>query len=123
MSLADDVLNAGAVDILLHVHGESVTYKPRASDDVSLTGIVGNIETDQDEIDEGTERAQRTTLSIARDPDGTYGGVASPTERDTVEIGGVEWAVTAVEMTRGNMARLILERGAAVDLSGSDYEG
>lgn len=108
---------------ILSEFGETVTYKPRNDDDVSLTGKLDPATTEEAETEQGTAWVYQRMLKISTDIASTHGGVATPTPRDLVEIDSQDWAVVDVDYLRGNAALLTLQREAAVELSGPDYEG
>ena len=92
-SLFDADYAVGAVPNLLARFGTAVTYTPAAGDAVSLTGIVSARRTDLLETDDGERVYKRLSVAIATDPDGPFGGVASPTLRDRMTVNGVVYDV------------------------------
>ena len=87
--------------------GQEVTYQDPEVDPVEITAQVGDERDEPGEDDRGNETLTRTrTLTIGRDPDSEFGGVASPGVHATFLIGTEEWAIAAIESQTEAVSRL-----------------
>lgn len=95
MTAFDDEFASAALPDLFAQFGETVVYADPAYDPVTLTAMVGPVSAMSLEgADGGLDRRVVREMTISRDPDGEFGGIASPRDsrRDTrITIAGEEW--------------------------------
>ena len=108
--------------------GREITYHAPRSNAVTLTAIVGQVQTATEDDAEGGRTLQQTrSVTISRDPDGEFSGVATPfKEADTRErsyftIDGDEWTIAEVESETPSLARLRCVRGDVLELTRPGY--
>ena len=119
MSAFDQAM-AAVADGLMAVNGDetvTVRYLDPPNDPVTVTAILGDIETREIE----GERQRTRTVTITTDPTGDYGGVANPGTHATVEIDGVEWPIEAVEDRTASLVRIRLVDLALVDARNQEF--
>jgi hypothetical protein len=97
--------SAGA-EVILSMFGQSATYVDGETSTV-LTARCGPIN-GSEETDPVRNRrnVRRRTVTISLDPNGSFGGVASPKESAYFTIGSESWSIEAIEYKGNGMARL-----------------
>lgn len=114
MTAFDDLFAEMGLPLLKEQLGETVTYTPAGGENVELTAIVGPEETEETEDLEGITQRRVRQVTIATDPDGDWGGVAAPGTNDSLTIGGVEYAVEAIEAQSASLTQMrLVRRGVA----------
>jgi len=102
VSTFDAIFAEAAVPLLFDMNGTAdLVYLPSVGGaSVSMTGIVSGRRTELVETDDGERVYKRLSVAITTDPDGPFGGVASPTLRDRMIVNGVTYDVEeGVEQT------------------------
>ena len=96
MSRLDANFATTVLPLHLHHTGTVVSYEHPDAEPVALTAVVGPIRhvLQEDEGGGGVNRTLERVVTISRDPDGTYGGVADPGVPGVFVIDGVDWAVS-----------------------------
>ena len=115
-SLHDDMIAAYAVpDHMEHLgRGTPISYLVPGSDPVTLKAIVGAESSEDVESDGDRTRRRVRTVKITTDPDGAYGGVATPVAaRDTMIIDDETWALEAIELKEAGLVVLRVVRPEA----------
>lgn len=127
MTVFDDEFAAAALPELFEQFGRSIVFEDPACDPVALTAIVGEITGEEDEAaDGGIERRQTREVTITRDQEGEFGGIADPLTAGRltlVLIDEVHWAIEGVNSQTANLTCLRLVRVGAVEKSRPGYRG
>ena len=121
MSRFDANMAAVAAPALFHVHGESVTVTAADGTETALTAIVGPERRVDMQTGDGRNLRYERDVTIGRGPTADYGGVASPAVNMTVTIGGLVYAVEAIENESENLARLHTVRIGVVERTRPGY--
>ena len=123
MSRFDSMFAGSGLPLLMYQAGQAITYTPVTGSAVSLTAIVGEVSTLEEDDDDGrTSRASRD-VTIATDPSASTGGVAAPSLADTVTIGSDIWPVESIEALAGSFVRLRVARSEPIALTRAGYRG
>ena len=103
--------------------GEPVTYTPPDDGEaVALTGIVEREQVEEDPAGDGRRQRRVRGVKILSDADDAdYGGVAAPSERATVTIDSIEYAVNSIGTVTSSVWRLGLVRIGSVEKSRPGY--
>lgn len=118
-----DRMAVTGLPMLLSVHGEAVTYVPVTGSAVSLTAIVGDVTTLDDDDEEGRTARASCDVTIGLDPAASTGGVADPSLKDKVTIGSDVWAVESIEALGGAFCRLRVVRDESIEKTREGYRG
>jgi hypothetical protein len=122
-SLIDALFEEAGVPALMNALGDedAVIYRNGVDDDVTLTAVIGPVETIPRDTETGTEMREERTVIIAADPDGDYGGVADPAAGAEVEIDEVVWAVEAVTVRVAGLIDLRCVRAPKTRIHGRGF--
>lgn len=121
MSQFDDNFAAGSLPALMEVHGQTITYTPVTGSAVSLTAIVGEVNSSIDDEDDGRTEHRERMVTIMTDPSSSFGGVAAPSHADSVTIDSEVWAVDVPGKERGHSVELRVVRTPIVERSREGY--
>jgi hypothetical protein len=120
----DTIFADSGVPALMESLGSSVTYNDPEEDAVALTAIVGHTEVieEADGAASGGRRKRYVReVIVARDEEGTYGGVATPKLSATLTIDGEDWAVEAIEAQSASTLKLRCVRKTVSEQSRAGY--
>jgi len=120
-SLLDDLMSAIGVDALMHQRGQSATYSPAGGTPVTLTAILGDERTEEDDEFDGRRSRQVRSATIAKDPNCEWGGVAAPATNATMTADGVIYAVRSIESETESLVTLALQRKTQIERSRQRY--
>lgn len=117
----DDAEAGLALPAQLGLAGSSVSITPPGGATIALTGVLGALETEELQGAGGIRRDLTRTLTIARDPDGSYGGIAEFNESSAILIDGQEWRCLRIEARSAAAVRLRIGLSAAADRTRQSY--
>lgn len=115
MSRHDDAFAGCALPEHFREFGQSVTYKDPEGDPATITAIVGEVNAEPRDDEEGAGWIDTLELTIGLDPDDAdHPGVRSPrrsagNEATTVTVAGRKWTVVDVAIQAGGLAVLRCE--------------
>ena len=120
MAKFDDIFADAARPVLLDNMGRTITYRPHNGDAVAITAVVEPEAASERQDEQGRDRRRRRVVIIST---AASGGIASPSNKDTLDIGTEEWSVETIENHSGSLARLLVVRIGSVERSRPQYRG
>lgn len=114
--------DAGA-PVLLSQFGQPVTYTPAGGTGVSVTAMVSAEQQHEAEYPDGPRLIRTRELTIATDPDGAYGGVASVRLFDVVTVGTAQYAVNELRSVQHSLVTFSAIRTEDMQRSRDGYRG
>lgn len=102
---------------LLGHHGEAdVTYIDTEGTDTAVTAILGPIQEDMEQEDDGQTKVYRRSIVVATDT--AANGVENPGRGGRFTVGEDTWYVEGIESQSGGLATLRAVRHVKVEIAG-----
>lgn len=122
MSRHHDDFAAAGLPLLLEQHGEEIVYRGAGEDPREVWAIVGAEQISDLAFEDGRDETRMRQVTILRDPaTPTYSGIAEPSEKAQVCIGGVEYSVHRIPVQTATYATLEVVRRAVTERSRGQY--
>lgn len=108
---------------LMEQLGRSLTFVDPIVGSVSLTALVTEVDTEEDDDLDGRTQVYRARVIIGRDTSSPDGGVADPKKGSTVTLDSQSWTVEEIESQTESLTRLRIARPVKVEVSRGRFRG
>ncbi len=120
-----DEIFAETADVAISIKGTEITYTASSAGALSLTGIVKPVEGQPEEDGEHANRLGPITreITISKDPDGEFGGVADPRMDAKFTIDSEDWAIQSIVSESESLTTLRCIQHLPREISKRGYRG